>query len=742
MKLSAVKKRYCISKRKYRYRFGRRIDLSKLYLTICIAITTAIVAYIGCCCFNSVIRSASSVADFATSIGYYFANFVVIIMGGNNPVPATVVQVPFVNDNALIPQQYEQFVAKFQGFFGAFFSKENFVGFFASVPQNLYTFAVVCMFALPILLACVLLFRLTLSGQNNDTDIPTKHLLRWFWIENNVVRPVKQFIRGFMEYVHYYSKWRLAWALLVLLGLNVYTYILEVIAFLLYFVSSFDFLNIYTQIYKLCVDIDITFSCLPTVVWIAIAYWLVTVIRKRIGLNTLRHYERRNCGYVRTFGICTMLTANMGKGKTLLMSDINLTLSSEFKFSSKNIMFEVERWFKFFPWATVQNELKNVFAHHELYSLTTAEQYARKKRQRFEKQPCRERIYGYDFKRYGLHYNDELQMLYLFDVLEEYCKAFFVYYVTDSLILGNFSIREDGIMQDIGNMPMWDYDFFTRSPLFEEDLSYYAHILDFDVLRKGKHVVKGSRFADTFEFGIVSITELDKERGNSLDTKELKKNTDDANQKNDLFNYSPKMGRHPATIMYQAFIRFLVDQQRAMKTDADFREICDNVINIDDVTKDKLALPLFFVEELLYAIIKPRFDRLYESYRFNRADNSLIMYFIKNTAVRFINWYERQYNLYGYDLYTLATDSGKLDGDKVRKDKYYLSHKKAKAHRYATDCYKDFFRQKSAKKKVGIVDYPTFKGVTATADELKSMNSYFINDMVNKICAEDEQKGA
>ena len=176
-----------------------------------------------------------------------------------------------------------------------------------------------------------------------------------------------------------------------------------------------------------------------------------------------------------------------------------------------------------------------------------------------------------------------------------------------------------------------------------------------------------------------------------------------------------------------------------MKTDADFREICDNVINIEDVKKDKLALPLFFVEELLYAIVKPRFDRMYERYRFNRADNSLIMYFIKNTVVRFINWYERQYNLYGYDLYTLASDSGKLDGDKYKKDRYYLMYKKALAHRYATDCYKDFFRAKSAQKNIGIVDYPTFGGVTATSDELKSMNSYFINDMITKICSEDDK---
>lgn len=332
----------------------------------------------------------------------------------------------------------------------------------------------------------------------------------------------------------------------------------------------------------------------------------------------------------------------------------------------------------------------------------------------------------------------QTQNLYLFDVLTDYCDAFFIYYMTKSMILGNYSIREDGIMQDEGNLPLWDYDFFNRSPLYEADFSYYANILDFDILRKGKKIVKGSKLADTFEFGIVTITELDKERGNTLDTKELKKNVEETNQKNDYFNYSPKMGRHPATVLYKYFVRFLVDQQRAMKTDADFREICDKVVNIEDVKERRLAMPLFFIEEILYGIIAPHYTAMYESYRFRRGDNSLLMYFLRNTLGRFVNWYDRIYNLFGYDLLTLSSESGKLDGSNITKDKWHLSYKKDLAHRYATDCYKQFFRNKSAQKDIGLPDYKTFADVNATADELLQMNSYFIRDMVDKICNEKE----
>ena len=45
----------------------------------------------------------------------------------------------------------------------------------------------------------------------------------------------------------------------------------------------------------------------------------------------------------------------------------------------------------------------------------------------------------------------------------------------------------------------------------------------------------------TFEFGVIVMTEIGKERDNFLTIQELKKKVDECNQKNDLFNYSLKM---------------------------------------------------------------------------------------------------------------------------------------------------------------------------------------------------------
>lgn len=718
-------------------RVGKK-SLQKWYLAICIFLTTALIVFAGCC-LPALKRLINAFVDFGISVAYYFCGLVVAFIGADNPIKATVIQLPSESSPILFPETFEAFKLKFQGFGQAFISKDNFYGWLMHISQSLYNFSLVVTLLLPIVLLLIVVFKLLLSGENNDHDVKSKPLVWWLRFVEVVIVPVRRFYLGFKEYVAQHRFWRWIWLVLLLTSLNVFTICLEALSYLFYLVMSLDFVSLYTQVYKLVADLYIMFNSLPLIIWLYIALRFVVWLRKRIGYSRLNHYEHCNTSFARTLGVCTMITGNMGTGKTKLMTSLNLTLTTIFKEDSKSIIMQIERWFPEFHWATFQNTLKRLIDKHVIYSFTTAELYVKKKRQRFEaKQNAGTQLFGYDYQKYGLYYNNELQLVYLFDVLEDYVKAFFVYSLTKSMILGNYSIREDGIMQDLGNMPMWDYDYFSRSPLYEADLSYYANILDFDVLRKGKKMVKGSKLADTFEFGIVTITELDKERGNSLDTKELKKNADETNQKNDLFNYSQKMGRHPATIMFKYFVRFLHDLQRAQKVDADIREVHDKVVNIEDNKERNLAMPLFFVEEILYYLIAPRYQSIYENYRFRRGDNSLIIYLIKHTLGRFVNWYERTYNIFGYDLLTLTSESGKLDGSNVTKDKWHLMYKKDLAHRYATDCYKEFFRKKSAEKNIGITDYETFADVNASADELLKMNSYFIRDMVEKICGDNE----
>ena len=142
---------------------------------------------------------------------------------------------------------------------------------------------------------------------------------------------------------------------------------------------------------------------------------------------------------------------------------------------------------------------------------------------------------------------------------------------------------------------MWAIDFFPEQTI---ERGRHANILDFDVLRLGKKVIENNPNAGSFEFGVVMISEVGKERGNMLDHREMKRNNDETNQKNDLFNSWLKMCRHSATVDFYPFVKVFLDEQRPESLGADARELCD-IINVVSTGKNKLALPFYIFEEMI-----------------------------------------------------------------------------------------------------------------------------------------------
>lgn len=136
-----------------------------------------------------------------------------------------------------------------------------------------------------------------------------------------------------------------------------------------------------------------------------------------------------------------------------------------------------------FGWIAFEMELRKCMEHGVVYNLATIKEWVNLKRQRYEKHHNDAwQLFGYDSCRYGLYYTDGLRTSYIFDVLSTYAQLYFIYVIQSSLLVSNYSIREDNLMIDQGNFPMWSNDFFRK----EERPSRHAHILDFDVLRLGK----------------------------------------------------------------------------------------------------------------------------------------------------------------------------------------------------------------------------------------------------------------
>ena len=207
--------------------------------------------------------------------------------------------------------------------------------------------------------------------------------------------------------------------------------------------------------------------------------------------------------------------------------------------------------------------------------------------------------------------------------------------------------------------------------------------------------------------------------------KEVKRNTDDTNQKNDLFNSWLKMCRHSATVDNFPFIKVFTDEQRPESWGADARDLCD-IINVVSSGEQRLALPFYTIEEMISEWAFNRFIRLYEDFRFRRGDNTLLVHILKSITAWLWRRNLRIYNRYGYSILKIEKERGTMDV-KTEKKKYYLMNAKIYAKRFSTDCFSDYFNDLARRSRMGLSDYLEYATEKASVEELKAQNSYFIN---------------
>lgn len=380
-------------------------------------------------------------------------------------------------------------------------------------------------------------------------------------------------------------------------------------------------------------------------------------------------------------------------------------------FNLGTIFVEFIAYYFYFATVAMQAEIDS----GRIYNLATVKYWVINLEQRGE-------LFSYDGERYGLIYDNGLKEEGIYDVLSTYAQAYFIYIIESSLIVSNYSIRTDNLLLDSGNFPLWLTDFFPTN--FRRN-SRHAHILDFDILRLGKKVLDENPNAGSFEFGVIGITEIGKERGNNLELQEKKKNADEANQKNDKFNSWLKMCRHSATVDNFPFIKVFADEQRPESWGADARDLCD-IVNIVSSGELKLAMPFYTIGDMIAEWAFNRFINLYYDFRFRRGDNTLLVHILKSVTAWIWKRNVRIYNRYGFSVLKIEKERGTMDG-KIYKKKYYLMSAKIYRKRFATDCFADYFNDMALRTNVGLNDYREYLTECASVNELQAQNSYFIN---------------
>ncbi len=725
----------------------RKIDYRHI---ICILITLGFVALGIFRFFGCIGRIIESVRDCGLSVAYYFCEIFEIphhITPTVNELP----KIPFfdfpsqtpdvptvpVVPSVPLPDNWEKFKIKWSAYWRLWATKENFFGYLSAVGNVLYIFSKVIVIIIPFVLLMWLLIRCMLKTQNNDYDKDSKPLTIFKRITAHTYTPVKTWVIGFFAFIREHKNYYVTWLCLWALYFNAFAILIEFIAYYLYFVVSFDFLNIYRQVYKLFIDLSVAVTFIPLWAWGVVGLVALDKFRKNIAYGMMNHFERRNRGFINARPIVSMICGTMGKKKTTVLTDMALSQEAMFRDKAFEKILENDLKFPNFTWINLENELKRAMEYHEVYNLATVRKFVVKKRLRWQKTQTRERLFNYDYERYGLEYDDKLKVVNVWEVIEIYAQLYFIYVIQSSLLISNYSVRVDGILSDIGNFPLWNADFFKSDSRLIDSYSRHAHILDFDSLRLGKKVIEDNPNANNFEFGIVLVTEIGKERGNNLELSDKKKKDETTNQKNDMFDSWIRMVRHSATVDNYPFVKVVTDEQRPENWGANGRELCE-IIRIRESGETRLAMPFFSLAELLYGWLYNKFAGLYYEYRYNRGDNTLLMYLLKGLTAKMRDYYTGIYNRFGYCVATVDVESGTLDG-KTEANKYYLMSKKIYSKRFSTDCFSDFFTVKALRSPVGINDLNEYATEKATFGELAEQNSYFVNDLLNGL-KNDENK--
>ena len=701
-----------------------------VYTVLCATVILAS-AILGVVFFPaSYVKFGLSCASIFKSFIYYWAE----MFGVNSPFLPTAGDLPPTTEVEIIPSTPEGFSTQWSRFCELFITKTNFFGYIGLIGTGITNILFFALFIIPIVLILWIVFRSASKTVKTGDLSESKALAMYKWLRRRALQPAVREIKIFVRYFRAHRIYTIPTGLLWAFNLNLPTIVVGLFAWYFYFMGSFDFVSVYTNIVRLFDDLKTFFSFMPWWAYVIAAVCIFNVWRKHIALDRLWHMELMNRGFLNSLPISSFVIGTMGKGKTTMLTDMALSRQVMFRDKAFEKLKEYMNKLPDFPWLRFEREIQRAIEHGSVYNLATCRRFVRGKRYKFYRNVIVKRrlqklyFFGYDGK---LYYDDKLQVTDAFTLLENYAQLYFIYIVASSLIVSNYSIRDDEQLSSMGNFPMWCNDFFSGDSLTLDSRSRYSHILDFDILRLGKKIIENNPHAGSFEFGVLGITEVGKERGNQNDTKGRGIKYDDptANRLNDGFNRWVKLCRHSSTVDNFPFVSIYLDDQRPESLGADAKELC-TLLHIRESSEPMNALPFFWVYDWLYKLLYSRLMGKYMSHRYRRNDETLPSYFVHRIASWLYVRRARMMNLYGYKVQSIDIEAGTQNGNFVP-EKYFLMFKKIYAKRFDTACFADIFAKQSIETRGGVDKYPEYADVRASMDELREQNSYFIDEIDN-----------
>ncbi len=689
--------------------------------------------------FNSLKRLIlNAVPDFATSFVY--------LLGFD--IEPTVKNLPLysLSDIAFIPKTDEVFLAKVEIFFKMLINSTTLEIWWLKASNIIYVVTQILLVLILLITITIIIFAFTGNTVSNDDNVNTKPLNIFLKIKGATYDKAKALVLDYIDFIFSGHKvYFKIWLIIVLLEFNVFTIAVEFLAFYFYMIAGIELTAFPMQFYKLFLDILVPFSTLPLPFYVVPTLYVFAKVRKYLADKRIYAHLDVAEEFTRNLSLVTLICGTMNTKKTTFLTALSLIQSKLDREKALDVMLDIDAKFPLFPFINLERCIRRGIQTHAVYNLATAKRFINKIEEAYIYLLSNRRLsrhylkslrrqYGYYFNNYlfdyeascGMSWTDGTKLYTLFDCLRDYAKAFFVYVIDCSLVYSNYSIRTDDVQEDVGNFPVWDFDYLNRDVMKREKESRFSHVLHYDILRLGKRVIKNNAYAGVLDIGIVSITEIGKERGNKFSGNGSKKE-EGCNQNNDLMNHEIKMCRHHATIANHPFIHFFTDEQRPEDWGANARELAD-VLYIKSSTDFEICSPLFALDELVYSFIHGIYNRFLLDNKFYRSDNTLKSYLVKNFYNIIYNAYQRNFARYAISKLKLKTSSGR-DLDDSKNTSFVLCKVLVHSDRFSTDSHAGFFEARANRSKLGIIDVPEYKGLTADMEELHSQESFFVKDI-------------
>ena len=630
--------------------------------------------------------------------------------------------------SGIIPDSFDLLKIKASIFGNMLISGGTYSDYWQVVLRLIIIISQALMIVLPVIIIIVLAIKILSLKKSNTKHgemTPCASFLQASYYK--VILPVSKKYSATRKY--YYSSifWKCS-LLILLLNLNVFTVLFDVLAYYFYLIPTLSFDSFFLHLQK------IDNYLLPFVQYfpkfIVICYIIKYLLRKRYkrAVRVRYHLDSRNMGVIKRLPALYTTNGQPGAGKDYLNTDIGITKDKIAKDVSYNGMLKYDMMFPHFNWTMLGLIIKHGLDNGKIHTLlqlenmmhmrfSSAHQYMS---DGTNEEAVSRLLLGYDVKRHSMEYCDGIKFVSLESAVIYYVQYYYVYYA-DTLNIANYSVRLDNYHVSLGNMIRACNDYFAISPELSRKMSHKCHILDIDLFRMFKKMGKDKNA--TFECGNVLWTEFDKDYGNMLDTAQESAEGDDVNSKNDGLLAHMKMVRSTATIGNDLLASVSVNSQRDMNVNVNFREISD-IINIQQKPEEHFCLAGLELELAFYERFAAKFKNYYEKYNFMRGNTNAKILIYKAIIKKFYDRYTMLCNEFGYMKYDLDVN-GKAEYN------YFSFHKKMRADRYKTDVNAKAFDVKLQQYGKGLIDYPNYANDWISPDEMKKVHSTFFNKIYN-----------